>query len=98
MYQSKQFKLLPFLVLFFFTAIAVGQGTSITPPKNSYTPADDVKLGREAAAEISKQLPLLPDNGAADKYVERVGAILAAAIPPQFQHREFQYNFSVVNA
>ena len=33
-----------------------------------------------------------------DKYVERVGAILAAAIPPEFQHSEFHYDFSVVNA
>jgi hypothetical protein len=30
--------------------------------------------------------------------VERVGAALAAAIPAEFQHPEFRYSFSVVNA
>jgi beta-barrel assembly-enhancing protease len=77
--------------------MAIGQ-TKITPPKNGYKPSDDVQLGREAAAQVSKELPLLPENGEADSYVERVGAVLAAAIPPQFQHPEFRYTFSVVNA
>ena len=98
MHQGKKLGLLPFMALLLFAAIAVGQGTRITPPKNGYSPADDVKLGREAAAEVSKQLPLLPENEDVDNYVERVGAILAAAIPPEFQHSEFRYDFSVVNA
>jgi Zn-dependent protease with chaperone function len=98
MHQSRHNRLIPFIALLLFTTIAVAQGTKITPPKNSYSPADDVKLGREAAAEVSKQLPLLPENEQADTYVERVGAILAAAIPPDFQHAEFRYDFSVVNA
>src|SRR5688572_18496954 len=96
--RPRQVRLLPFVTLVFFTAIAVGQGTRITPPKNSYSPADDVKLGREAAAEVSKQLPLLPENEAVDTYVERIGAVLAAAVPQEFQHPEFRYDFSVVNA
>ncbi len=87
-----------FIVLLLCTAIVVAQGTKITPPKNNYKPSDDVQVGREAAAEVSKQLPLLPENGDADNYVERVGAVLAAAIPPEFQHPEFRYTFSVVNA
>src|SRR5262245_66181748 len=90
--------LTPFIALLLCTAVAVAQGTKITPPKNNYKPADDVQIGREAAAEVSKELPLLPENGEADKHVERVGGILAAAIPPEFQHSEFHYTFSVVNA
>src|SRR3954470_6868762 len=31
-------------------------------------------------------------------YLQRVGGRLAAAIPPEFQHQEFQYSFKVVNA
>lgn len=80
------------------TGLLLAQGTQITAPKNSYSPADDVRLGREAANEVSRQLPLLPENSAADSYVERVGARLAEAIPPQFRHNEFRYEFSVVNA
>jgi hypothetical protein len=96
--HHRHIRLIPIVTILLFSAIAVGQGTKITPPKNSYSPADDVKVGREAAAEVSKQLPLLPENAEADSYVERVGAILAAAIPPEFQHSEFRYEFSVVNA
>jgi Zn-dependent protease with chaperone function len=98
MHHTRQIRLLSFIAILLFTVIAVGQGTKITPPKNGYSPSDDVKLGREAAAQVSKQLPLLPENEEADTYVERVGAILAAAIPPEFQHSEFRYDFSVVNA
>jgi predicted Zn-dependent protease len=96
--QSKQIRLSLFVALAFFTALALAEGTKITPPKNNYKPSDDVQVGREAAAQVSKELPLLPENEEADNYVERVGAILAAAIPPEFQHSEFHYDFSVVNA
>jgi beta-barrel assembly-enhancing protease len=88
----------PFIALLLCTVMAVAQGTKITPPKNGYKPSDDVQIGREAAAQVSKELPLLPENGDADTYVERVGAVLAAAIPAEFQHSEFRYTFSVVNA
>jgi hypothetical protein len=36
--------------------------TRITAPKNKYTPEQDVKLGREAAAEIRKQYPVVNDS------------------------------------
>ena len=48
--------------------------------KNSYSVADDVKVGQEAAAEAKKQLPMLNDDRV-DEFVENVGARLAAAIP-----------------
>jgi predicted Zn-dependent protease len=76
--------------------LSTGAQTRIVAPKNNYSPADDVKLGREAAAEVVKELPLLNDQRA-DDYVETVGRALAAAIPPEFQHKEFRYTFDVVN-
>jgi beta-barrel assembly-enhancing protease len=88
----------PFMALLLSTGLLLGQGTKISPPKNNYKPADDVKLGREAAAQVAREMPLLPENGDIDSYVERVGASLAAAIPPEFAHPEFRYDFSVVNA
>ena len=90
--------IIPLVALLLCTAMAVAQGTKITPPKNGYKPSDDVQVGREAAAQVAKELPLLPENGDADSYVERVGGRLAAAIPPEFQHPEFHYDFNVVNA
>jgi len=70
--------------------------THITAPSNKYSPADDVKLGLEAAAEAKKQLPILNDERI-DQYVETVGAKLVAAIPPEFKHPEFRHTFDVVN-
>ena len=70
--------------------------TRIVADKNKYTPADDVKLGREAAAQVRKEMPLVRD-GAVDEWVQSVGRRLANAIPPEFQHKEFNYTFEVVN-
>jgi hypothetical protein len=86
------------IALLLMVAIAFGNGTRITAPKNDYEPAEDVKVGREAAAQITRELPLLPENGDVDSYVEHVGTTLSAAIPPEFKHSEFRYEFSVVNA
>src|SRR5687767_2670914 len=87
------------LPLLFLTVALVNPAlaqTKITPDKNSYSPAQDVELGREAAAEAKKQLPMLND-GRVDDYVESVGARLAEAIPAEFRHPEFRYTFEVVN-
>ncbi len=77
------------------TASSAAQ-TKITAPQNKYSPAQDVQLGQEAAAEAKKELPLLNDDRV-DSYVEDVGRRLAAAIPPEFRHPEFRYTFDVVN-
>ena len=42
-------------------AVASAQ-TPVQAPKNKYSPADDVKLGREAAAEVQKELPVMRDE------------------------------------
>ncbi len=76
--------------------LPTGAQTKIIAPKNSYSVADDVKLGREAAAEVAKELPLLNDERV-EEYVETIGRKLAAAIPPEFQHPQFRYTFDMVN-
>src|SRR4051794_26918570 len=70
--------------------------TRIVAPSNKYAPADDVKLGREAAAQAMKELPMLNDQRV-DDWVEDIGARLVQAIPAEFQHQEFHYTFDVVN-
>jgi beta-barrel assembly-enhancing protease len=85
------FALFPFLAV---TALA-GQAR-ITPPSNRYTPAQDVELGRQAAAQVEQQFPVMRDEEVTS-YVESVGRRLVAAIPPDLQHPEFQYTFKAVN-
>jgi hypothetical protein len=75
---------------------ALGAQTAITPPKNKYTPAQDVQLGREAAAQVEKQLPILHDEQITS-YAESIGRRLVEGIPTGLRHPEFRYAFSVVN-
>ncbi len=71
--------------------------TQLKIPKNKYKVQDDVKLGREASVEAEKQLPVLND-APSTRYVQQVGERLAASIPPEFRHPEFQYTFKLINA
>ena len=84
-----------FLVVSLSAALLAAQ-TKVTPPENKYTPAQDVQLGREAAAEAESQLPILRDD-AVTSYIERIGERLAAEIPNELKHSEFRYTFKVVN-
>src|SRR6185295_3680068 len=70
--------------------------TKIVPPKNSYTPAQDVELGQKAAAEARQQLPVMRDD-AVTSYVQDIGRRLTGAISPALLHPEFRYTFEVVN-
>src|SRR6266850_1398615 len=77
--------------------LSVFAQTRIVLHSNKYKLSDDVKLGRQAAAEAEKQFPLLRD-AEVNAYVERVGQRLVASIPEEFQHPEFRYYFKVINA
>ncbi len=77
--------------------VSVFSQTKIKYHSNKYSIQDDVKLGRQAAAEAEQQLPLLRD-AEVNNYIERIGSRLVNAIPPDYQHREFDYYFKVVNA
>ncbi len=70
--------------------------TRVTAPKNKYSPAQDVQLGREAAAQVEQQLPVLR-NDEVTSYVQNVGERLVAHIPAELRHPEFRYTFAVVN-
>lgn len=71
--------------------------TKVDPPKNPYKLQDDVQLGRQASAEVEKQLRLIRDPEI-EGYITRVGMRLVESIPNQFQHQEFRYSFKVVDA
>ena len=70
--------------------------TRITPPKNSYTPAQDVEIGQQATREIEEQLPLLRDERI-ESFVDRIGERLVQVMPPELEHPEFRYSFNVIN-
>ena len=80
----------------FVTASLEAQTTRIEPRKNSFTPSQDVQLGRQAAAEVRHQLPLLND-GPTEALVERIGRRLVAAVPARLEQPAFRYSFDVVN-
>src|SRR5687768_7893884 len=84
------------IALFAMPLSALAQ-TQIKYHSNKYKVTDDVKLGRQAAAEAERQFPLLNDSDASN-YVSRIGQRLVSSIPSQYQHPEFSYYFKIVNA
>ena len=78
-------------------AAAGAAQTVVTDPRNKYTPAQDVQLGREAAAQVEKQVRLLRDEEV-NSYIERLGRRFVEATPAAVQHPEFRYTFKVVDA
>jgi len=78
------------------TAQMADAQTVVTAPKNKYTPKQDVELGRQAAAQVEQQLPIL-DEGNIASYIENIGRRLVDAIPANQRYPEFRYRFKVVN-
>ena len=76
-------------------AVLVAQ-TAIKLPKNRYTPQQDVQLGREAAAEIRQQYPIIRDERIT-KYLTRLGDRLVAAAPADLKQPVYEYSFTPVN-
>ena len=81
------------------SCLAAGSLIAQTPiklPKNKYTPEQDVQLGREAAAEIRKQYPIIKDERI-QKYLTTLGDRLVAAAPQEFKQPVYEYSFTPVN-
>ena len=70
--------------------------TRIDPHSNRFSPAQDVELGRRAAAEVRQELPILHDRRT-ENYVERIGERLVGAIPARLRQPQFRYSFQVVD-
>ena len=62
-------------------AVTLTAQTAIAPPPNKYSPADDVKLGREAAQQVEKEMPVMRDDNV-NSYLTAIGRRLVDAIPP----------------
>jgi Zn-dependent protease with chaperone function len=61
--------------------------------KIGMSPEEQIKLGREAAAQAEKQYPILPANSPITLYVQKLGQKLAAKAPGQ----QWPFTFKVVN-
>jgi hypothetical protein len=82
-------------VLAVASSLALGQ-TRIEMPKNKYKPEQDVELGRQAAAEVRQQYPVIKDE-AITAYLAKLGERLVAAAPSEWDHPAFEYSFTPVN-
>ena len=60
---------------------------------NMFSAQEEVQAGQQAAAQVSKQLPVLPDSDPVTIYVQRLGQQLAAHAPGE----KWPYTFHVVN-
>jgi len=85
------------LIAFLSLSVAgVYAQTVIKLPKNKYTPEQDVQLGKEAAAEVRQQYPIISDKRIQD-YLTMLGDRLVAVAPPEFNKPVYQYSFTPVN-
>ncbi|HET9251701.1 MAG TPA: M48 family metallopeptidase [Candidatus Eisenbacteria bacterium] len=72
--------------------------TRVTPGFNLFSPEQDVQVGRQSAAQVERQIPLVRDARATE-YINRIGRRLAANAPgPKFPYTFKVANLSDVNA
>lgn len=83
------------MVLAASATVLVAQ-SEIKLPKNRYTPQQDVELGREAAAEVRKQYPII-ENEKISRYLTKLGDRLVAAAPAELKQPVYEYSFTPVN-
>ena len=63
------------------------------PAWNLFSREQEVQAGKEASAEVEKQLPILPASDPVTRYVQHLGAQLASHAPAP----AYPYTFKVVN-
>jgi hypothetical protein len=77
----------------FYAGCATRQpGDPLKPGYNVYSPEQDVELGREAAAEIRKQVDVV-NNSNLQNYINRVGKQLAS----RPEAGDYPYEFTLIN-
>jgi Zn-dependent protease with chaperone function len=76
-----------------FISSASAQRTELKPGWNKFSPQDDVKLGKRAAADAEKQLPLC-NAPKVDAYLTQLGTRLAQKLPGGAQ---YPFEFHCVN-
>ena len=85
-----------FLIVWVVSVAGVLAQTVVKPPKNRYTPQQDVEIGREGAAEVRKQYPII-ENEQIARYLTALGDRLVANAPPELKQPVYEYSFTPVN-
>jgi Zn-dependent protease with chaperone function len=78
----------------FFASAALAQRTQLKPGWNMFTPQQDIELGKRAAGDAEKQLPLC-NAPKVDAYLTQLGMRLAAKLPTGGV--EYPFEFHCVN-
>ena len=60
---------------------------------NNFSVEQEIQLGQQAAAEVERELPILPASDPVSQYVRNLGQKLAAQVPEP----KYPYSFKVVN-
>ncbi|MCU0239430.1 MAG: M48 family metallopeptidase [Pyrinomonadaceae bacterium] len=88
-------KFLVFIVLLVMPYSLIAQ-TVVKMPKNKQPISKDLELGRKYSQEAEKVFPVLNDNEST-QYVQAIGRRLVSAIPSEYYHPEFNYQFKILN-
>ena len=64
------------------------------PCKNAFSEQQEISEGQKVAAQVWKQMPVLPDSNPVSQYVQQLGMKLAKYAPGY----KWPYNFHVVNS
>jgi Zn-dependent protease with chaperone function len=83
----------PAILVFFLVVPLLQARVEPTHGFDLFSAQEEVQAGQQAAAQVSRQLPLLPDSDPTTRYVQRLGAELASHAPGE----KWPYNFHVVN-
>lgn len=100
--KMKVFSLFRFTVIFgaIFVILGAYAVAAITAPRlpdpgnTGVSKEQQEQLGLQAAAEVYKQMPVLPDSSAETQYIQQLGRKLVAVIPAQ---DSWPYQFHVVS-
>ena len=88
------------LLALLLTPVASAQRTVLRPGWNMFTPQQDIDLGKRAAADAEKQLPLC-NVPKVDAYLTHLGMRLVAKLPTGGVHYPFEFhcvNDKAINA
>jgi len=94
--QSLSVRVVALVMVSCLSATVITAQTAIKLPKNKYTPQQDVQLGKEAAAEVRQQYPIIQNEQVA-KYLTMLGDRLVAAAPAELKQPVYEYSFTPVN-
>jgi len=85
--------ILPILLLALATA-AIAPSEPLLRPSgfNLFSKQQDIQLGQQNAAQVKKQMPVLPDSSPVVQYVQQVGRKLVSTMPQP----TYPYNFHVI--